>query len=445
MKPSLLIQRGLTVALWLAALGVAAYVSTQRVWEADWTAGNRNTLTADSRKLLETLPEPIRFTAFVFPNAEVKREVAARIAPYQRARPSIALEFVDPAKDPQRVRELGIGENGEVIIEYQGRQENLRALSEQSISSALQRLAFTSEAQIRFLGGHGERDPKDAEQAGYSVFAGDLANKGLRAEVFNFTQAASIPDDTDVLVVAAPQRAPLPAEIDRLVDYVQRGGNLLWIYDPDSPPLPKLADALGIAVLPGTVIYQDYDLLGTGHPAMALVADYPGHAITREMVDITLFPLAAGVGLQPDTPWQTQRLLSTPARSWLETGDLDAELVYESATDLNGPVSIGFALERPAPGASESRQRVVVIGDSDFLSNGFVGQLGNRRLGFNILQWLASRDAQIDIDVPAAPDTTLSLSAAQSSAIALIFILLLPGALLGMGLLRWWQRRAHRA
>jgi ABC-type uncharacterized transport system involved in gliding motility auxiliary subunit len=83
----------------------------------------------------------------------------------------------------------------------------------------------------------------------------------------------------------------------------------------------------------------------------------------------------------------------------------------------------------------------VVIGDSDFLTNANLNAQGNRALGLSIFQWLAERDAQIAVDVPRAPDASLQLPPWQGQLVWMVFVVLLPPALLGIGLLRWWLRR----
>jgi hypothetical protein len=57
------------------------------------------------------------------------------------------------------------------------------------------------------------------------------------------------------------------------------------------------------------------------------------------------------------------------------------------------------------------------------------------------VQWLASRDAQLNIDVPKAPDTALYLPGWATMAIAGFFIAVLPAGLLGFGIVRWALRR----
>jgi hypothetical protein len=49
----------------------------------------------------------------------------------------------------------------------------------------------------------------------------------------NLVQSSSIPDNTDVLILASPKVPMLPGEIELLREYLERGGNLLWLADPE--------------------------------------------------------------------------------------------------------------------------------------------------------------------------------------------------------------------
>ena len=99
-----------------------------------------------------------------------------------------------------------------------------------------------------------------------------------------------------------------------------------------------------------------------------------------------------------------------------------------------GPINFAYALER-------NDQRAVAVADSDFLSNAYLTQVGNRPLATALFAWLLTRDGQITVDVPPAPDASLSLSARASQIIAGVFVLLLPLLFFTLGLLRWWSRR----
>jgi LPXTG-motif cell wall-anchored protein len=133
-------------------------------------------------------------------------------------------------------------------------------------------------------------------------------------------------------------------------------------------------------------------------------------------------------------------------RSFCYVSDLVRGLLFVGLDDgndgeISGPLDFGFAMTRlsPRPGARE--QRVVVIGDGDFLSNSYLGNGGNRDFGTRIFDWLLTDDALIEIPEAAAQDRAIKLSDAALAAVSFGFLLGLPILLAGSGLWIWRRRR----
>ncbi|SFF25024.1 ABC-type uncharacterized transport system involved in gliding motility, auxiliary component [Fontimonas thermophila] len=464
-KKQTLIQQLLNGVLVLAVVVLLGFLSVRYKAELDWTANKRNTLTDASVKQLESMPDPITFYVFAPSGADTRRSVEEDLGKYTRVKKDIRIEFVDPSTSPQKVREFNINFVGEVVVEYQGRRENLRATTEQAVTTALQRLAYSGEQYVVFLEGHGERSIQGSTPDGYARFAQTLRDKGLKVQSLNLVRTPSIPDNTSVLVIASPQSKLFDGEVQILRDYVKRGGNLLWLADPDFPAgIDGLAQDLGIEWQNGYAILPEYQLLGTGHPGFFAAVGYPPNPVTQDLDMVTLFPLARSVKSLGAEGWTAQPMLQTSAAAWLETGDIASGRVSLDASDIRGPLTIGLTLTRqytpPAQTQGEKKadgdgdkadaatdttksrpQRIVLVGDADFLSDAYVGELGNQQLGLNIVQWLASRDAQLNIDVKKAPDTSLYLPGWALMSIAGFFVLLLPLILLGFGVGRWIVRR----
>jgi len=464
-KKKLLLQQLLSAVLFVAVLGMAGWLSTRYTLEADWTAGNRNTLTEASQKQLAALTDPVKFLIFIYPRSEMRQALEADIRRYQRFKSDITVEFIDPSANPQKVKEYNISRAGEAVLEYQGRRENLSATTEQAITTALQRLAYGGERWIVFLEGHGEHGIDDTEQDGYSGFAQLLRDKGLKVQSLNLATHPRVPDNAAVLVVASPSRPLLAGEARLVAEYVQNGGNLLWLADPPeggkdpAASLEPVAKMLDVSWLRGTGILLESAALGLP-PFVYITTQYPANPVTLGFGENVLFPLVRGLSYKsqagtapPDsTTWNAQPLLTTSDQAWLETGALEGELALDEAQgDTKGPLTLGVTLTRaaaaPAPAADGApaptapAQRVALVGDSDFLANGYFGQLGNSLLGLNLAQWLASRDEQLNIDVPKAPDRALMLPGWGMYAIYIGFAFLLPAGLLGFGVTRWIVRR----
>jgi hypothetical protein len=114
------LQRYSFTVLFLAAIGLLAWLSTQYVRQADWTAGGRNSLSEDSARLLDTLTEPVVITSYARENEVLRNQVRELVARYQRHTAEVELHFVNPDAEPERMRELGITMDGELRVVYQG-------------------------------------------------------------------------------------------------------------------------------------------------------------------------------------------------------------------------------------------------------------------------------------------------------------------------------------
>ena len=442
------IQNALFVVLLLAGVFVLARLSTQFVYHADWTYGQRNSLSPASVKLLQTLDKPLSFTAYVHTDSPLRDPLRRFVEKYQEAKKDTVLKFVDTDTDPEAARAADITVDGELEVEYAGRSEKLTSINEAELGNAIQRLARSSERYVVFLTGDGERDPLGQHNFDLGDFGKQLTDKGFKVVDLNLAATPTIPGNTSVLVIAGPQVDLLPGMVNIVRDYVKRGGNLLWLGDPGSVyGLEPLEKELGIHFASGTIVDPESQLFGISDPKIVLVAKYPADSpITKDYTTATLFPAATLVDVDKDSGWQADTFLQTLPRSWLETGKLEGAVNYDPKRgDRLGPLSIGVGLTRKLKAAAKDtpapEQRVVVTGDGDFLSNQYVGNAGNLGLGLNIFDWLAHDDSYISINPRPAPDLTLFLSHFAQGVIGFGFLVGLPLVLLGAGLGVWMRRR----
>lgn len=409
------------------------------IW--DWSDTARNSLSATSRSLLERLDDRLKITSFAPENPQLRQQIGEFIGRYQRASSNIDFDFVDPARHPALMRELGIHVSGELRLEYSGRSENLDRIDEQSISNAIQRLLLQNERWILVVEGHGER--RFDRQANHDLgqFGAELLKKGFRVQPADLGAQQGIADNTSLLVIAGPETGYLPGETRLIVDYVERGGNLLWLLDPEGmhSTLQPLADLIGLKLLPGTIVDASGASFGLQDPALALVATYPDHPATRKLESLTLYPHAAALQAAPSGDWQLTQLLQTQARSWNETGPIRGEIERnQESGEQAGPLTIGLAYSRQQ---HQKAQRMMVVGDGDFLSNTYLGNGGNLNLGLSLIRWLTEEESLIDIPARPAGDTQLNLTPFSGIMIALIFLVLLPLLFMLTGLAIWWHRR----
>jgi ABC-type uncharacterized transport system involved in gliding motility auxiliary subunit len=424
-------QTAVFVVLLLTIVGMLAWLSEHYKVRWDWTAAGRNTLTEPSRVLLRRLSGPIEITAYVRGEPRIRQSVLQLLERYQRYKPDIRLRFVNPDLVPDEVRARQISADGEMVVSYRRREEHAKTVTEEALTTALERLARADTRWISYISGHGERD---------------LLGTAFKLHALTLGEAGEVPAEAAVLVVS-PGRVDFPAdEVDAVLRYLDTGGNLLWLAEPGpSRGMEPVASALGIAFEPGTIVDPTTQVLGISHPAFVPVSAYPGHPVTKNLKLMTVYPHAVGIAWGQPPGWRTRGILSTGLRAWSKTGDLKGELRFDDAADVSGPLDIGIAMQRTVTANDDQdedkQQRVIVIGDGDFLSNAYLGSGSNLDLALNVFNWLADDETLIDIPARSAPDLAFELSRTAAAFIRFGVMFGLPALILGIGFFIWRRRR----
>ncbi|MCF6249929.1 MAG: Gldg family protein [Methylococcaceae bacterium] len=433
------LKNWLLTYLILSLLIALAWLSRVYTAQTDLTANASNTLSIASQKILATLPESITITAYI-KETNLQKQIAQLLNKYSRFKNDIDIRFIDPNSVPEKARELNIGPQGAIIVEYQGRKEKITFLDESTLSNALLQLANTNEHWISFLTGHGERAPAGKSNFDLGLFGKKLGEHKIKALTVNLAQLSAIPDNSALLVIAAPAVALLAGELNIIIDYIDQGGNLLLLTDPKNQHTTEIEELLGIHKLSGTIVDTRSDLYGIDDPTFVLVSEYSRHPITRNFNSITVFPVAAALETTEESPYNTEPFISSVLRSWTETGEISGNIRFDvDSEEREGPLTIAYALTRDF--SDKKQQRIVVIGDGDFLSNAFLGNVGNSELGFRIINWLTHDDQFIEIPVKIAPGKSLQLSKTSIAVIGLWFLFGLPLLLIITGFIIWRKRK----
>jgi len=440
------IHNSLFVALLLGIVALLAILSKRYQVEFDWTHNNRNTLSEASQQLLKTTPMLPVITVYATEQQHIRSPINDLLHRYQRVRPDLVINYVNPELEPDKMRELGIDTDGELRLELNGRSEYIKQVNEQNITNTMQRLSRNIERWLLFIEGHGERNPLGIANHDLGQWGKQLTAKGIKIRGFNIADNPVIPQNTSAIVIASPQLDYLPGEINAVIEYVKQGGNLLWLAEPGSlHQLDKLSELLGLNMLKGTIVDPNAQLLGINDPRFALVSQYPKHDLTHNFNAVTLFPLARAIKPIPNHDgWQDNEFLQTLPRSWSEVGEVSGKIKFDNGVDVPGPLTIGVALNRmveTTPDKKQHQQRAIVVGDGDFISNEYLGNGGNLNMSLNMVNWLVHDDQFIAIPAKTAMDIQLELSATSQIVIAFGFLVVIPVLLAASGTVIWYRRR----
>lgn len=440
----LALQRGAFVALLLAAAVLLGYLAWKGRVQWDVTQNARNSLAPESRALVQQIEGPVTVTVYATPQdpqlGDLRKRLRDFLGRYQNVKPDIHVSFVDPEADPAAARAAGIQVNGEMVVQYRGRSERFSPfqVNEHSFASLLQRLVRRTQVLVAALDGHGERRLDGVANHDLGQFGRELESKGFKLLNLNLAVAQQVPANAALLVIASPQVELLPGEMDKILAYVERGGNLLWLLDPE--PLrgfDTLAEKLGLQLTPGVVV--DPEARRMGAPVTWSLANaYGSHPVTRDFSLNTVFPMARQLAVGEESGWRATPVVEAAPGGWVESGTLDDKVAFDPQRDIRGPIVVALALER---NRNEREQRVMVVGSGSFIANAFLGNAANLDLALNMMNWLAGEEGLVSIQPRAVRDSRLELSRPWTTAISIGWLVALPLAFLAAAALVVWRRR----
>ncbi len=305
-------------------------------------------------------------------------------------------------------------------------------------------------SRIAFIAGHGERSLADGSGAGLGKLASALRASGYEPGEIRLLEE-EIPPDIAALALVGPRRQLLPNEIDKLGRYLDKGGRLFIGLEPGTIcGIEDLLRSKGI-ILDSLEVYDDGPAtrgLGLG-PRVVVVTEYASHPIVAAGMGYTVMPGVRTVGVSKEALW------GIDGSVLLRTGP-DARL---ARSDAPGEAPGGESAVRPLavveeweiPGAAESVEgtsarekpfaRLLVYGDSDWLSVQFLDLFSNRDLALRSFHWLARREYLLKIPPIDQRGTPLRIGLGGMRTLFYLLQVVLPLLLLGVGIWLWSRRR----
>ena len=384
----------LVVALCLGIAGFAQAIAERHSARVDWTPKREFSLSESTLRVLEQLPDPIHMTAYY--RRDDLRELADLVDLFEGAAPNFHVEFVQLDRNPGRARQDGIDSYGKAVIRYRGESVIVEASKEQMIAGGLLRLMRGRPTRILFLTGHGERDVTDiTSPTGYGELRQGLQQDGYLVDAVSLLRSSTVPD-ADLVVVAGPKNDLLEAETDALDRYLESGGHLLVLIDPvPLPNLQRLVQRHGVEASLDVIRDPTNQIMGSD-PFTIPIPAYPQHAITASQTTPALMAVARSVSPGRKAGAEVAAVAQTYDDAW-------AIRDFERAGNVAAPPREGE--DRPGPidvmatsswdVGTDRQARLVVIGDSDLVVNGFLGILGNRDLVLNTITWAVAAEALI--------------------------------------------------
>ncbi len=457
----------LVVVLVLAILVVVNYFLQKHHLRVDFTTAKLHSLSDQSTTVLRSLKQDINVKAF-FREGNYGRgtmENLLKIYAYHSDR--FKYEFIDPDKNPGLVKRYDIKQDGTSILEAGDKESRVTTTTEEDVTNAVIKVTREKKKAIYFLEGHGEQTIEESGDDGFSTVKSELEKLSYEVKKLSLALAANFPDDCSLLVVPGPVKDLLPNELETIQDYVNKGGRVLFMIDPETAPgMTDFLAAYGVKLGDDIVVDTVSRLLG-GDYFMPVVSEYEYHEITQRFRYATFFPFARSISLvEPKPEEATLTLLAkTSPNSWAERQLTEKEVKFDQDKDEQGPISLAVAgtwkpkteakqeeepaaesppAEKPEDAGAETEKeaRFAVFGDSDFVKNRYYGLSGNGNFFLNAVNWLTEEADLISILPKTQSPRTIQLTPSQGRLLFFVSVVILPLAVLLFGLSVWLRRRS---
>jgi len=461
------------VILVIGILVLINYIFSKYHHRFDFTEAKVHSLSDQSVTVLKNLENEVRIKSFYLEGNYQRNTMQYLMDNYTYHTSKIKHEFIDPDKNPGLVKRYEVTEDGTSIFESGDKESRITSTSEEDITNAIIKISREKKKTIYFLEGHGEGSIEDLEDGGYSQAKTELEKLAYDVKKLSLALPDTFPDDVDLLIIPGPQKDLFPDEIETIRNFLQKGGRIFFMIDPQTAPglTPFLAE-FGVKLEDDVIVDTVSRLMG-GDYFMPVVSEYEYHDITSKFRYATFFPFARSVDTTEEKPEgiSITVLARTSQNSWSEKQLEEQQVAFNEEKDKAGPISLavvatieykddeaesGAAVKEETPQDKDKEEsgeeieedkprpegRLAVFGDSEFVSNRYYYTSGNGNFFLNTAAWLTEEADLISIQPKTASPKTIQLTPSQGRMIFFVSLIILPLAVLVTGTIIWARRRS---
>ncbi len=438
------LNAGVVIILFLGILILLNFLGARHKASWDLTANKFFSLSDQSLKVLKLLERDVKIYNFDRKGGAENPRMEYLLGLYEYHSPKVKVTTVDPEREPQVAKKFGVRKFGTIVVVSGARHEKIEENpTEEKITNAIVRATKGEQKKIYFLTGHGEKQLNSMEKDGYKAVNDALVDANFQPDTLFLLMTGKIPEDASLLVIAGPEYDYTEPELKQIEEYLAGGGKLLLMLEPGKyPELCKWIEQFGVRSEDNSVV----DVSGMGflfgaNELMPVVGTYDKfNPITKEFTAATMFAMVRGLERAEESGgYSIVELAKTSPQSWAERDYQAKKMRFDDERDGKGPVTIAMALSKPAVEGKETR--IVIFGDSDFVSNSYYRFSGNRDLFLNSINWLTLEEELISIRPKEEADRRVNLSAATQRMLFYLIVIVLPFISLLVGAIVWWRRR----
>jgi ABC-type uncharacterized transport system involved in gliding motility auxiliary subunit len=452
----------------IAVFFVVNLIASSQNWKIDFTKNKRFSLSDQTNQVLSRLTSDIKIDIFYIKGNE-DAKINSLIESYKKKSPHIKVEYLDAAIHPDMLmqnKDIQVSMNYPVSVVFSNtskskainypemysynEQGTQTFLGEQKFTNAIRFLTSSKMPTAYFTEGH-----KEISLDELKYFKKALEIENYTVKTINLINQTVVPDDAAFLVIASPGANFLPQEINTLDKYFANGGKGMFFLDGNYTGKQDLSGLKKLMSKWNLVVEDDMTVEGKpdhyyGVP-IRIIADIQEHEIVNKLKENKLAVVMGFARsfkeISPNnSEYKIDWLLKSSNDSW---GKVKFDKFEKTPEDLNGPLNLAAAITS----TKNRNMRAVIFGSSYFVrdSDNFfrdnqviqpiISFSGSLDLLMNTASWLKGETEEITIRPKATTTSIINMNEAQKFWTIGFVMLIIPAAVLGIGLTVWLRRK----
>ena len=313
---------------------------------------------------------------------------------------------------------------------------------ENAITSAIDYVVSDDIPKLYYLTGHGESELS-------SDFENAITRENIDVDELSLLTMESVPEDADAILIYAPQTDISEDEKEKLLTYLQAGGNMILLSNPPADDalsnLEALMENYGVTAAEGIVVEGDSSYSYWGMP-FYLLPEIESHTITDALISggyYTLLPIAQGLVVDDELRdgLSVSELLTTSDDAFSKLAGYYMETYDKEDGDIEGPFALAVAITETLDNDEETN--IVWVSSAYLVDDGMNEYVsgGNQDFFLNALNWMCEKEESISIRSKSLSYEYLTMDSETSSSLSVLMIGVIPVAYIIIGVVVWVRRK----
>lgn len=458
-------------------VGITVLMQKLNLTPIDLTEDKLFTLTEESKEQVKNINKDINIYFVGYSDDNSTLDLAKQ---YTKANDKIKVEAVTSENRPDLVQKYGIETDSEGIIIESGSQYKVLSSSdlytydsttyesinvaEEKLTAAIKSVSVKELPKVYFLSGYSSF----SLTSGMQYFNMYLENEVNEVKTLDILSEGKVPDDCNTLVIATPEKDFDDVATNAIIDYINKGGNVLWL-NAAMAQSKELTNVNKILALYGVKPFEVGIIRETDSSKM--VSDSPDLIMPEiQYSDVTnklhdsegvIFINATKINVASDEKLEAlnttkTELIKTSENAYFRTNfENSSNAVQQGEEQTSFLVGAQFnkriSEANEETGEKEITSKLIIYGENFFISDyqltkttqtPMVAYRKNKDLVLNSIAYLSDREE--DITVRKSTGSITYTATEQENRIILAIITIVPLLIIIVGIVVWIRRKRKK-